>query len=126
MIKSTLDLRRQLPSPNLEPGEEIIERCSGSLDVGTSAFPVFRACNLYLTDRRLIIAQVRKVIRDFPYSKIDSLEITRRPWIAGKKKLQLKISLKSGRVFFVVMNEPERWLTSIASFAEMEVTKESE
>ncbi|MFH1652618.1 MAG: hypothetical protein ABIE74_01025 [Pseudomonadota bacterium] len=124
MIKSSLDLHRKLPTPMLEPEEKIIKKCSGTLDIGQKAFSTFRPCNIYLTDRRLMLAQVRKVIKDFRYSTIKELTIVKRNWLAGKKKLQLKITLKSGHVHFVVMNEPQDWLRLMAEFGDMKVIRQ--
>lgn len=121
MIKSSLDLRRNLPTPELEPGEKIVKKCTGTLDIGQKAFSTFRPCNIYLTDRRLLLAQVRKVIKDFRYSTIMDLAIIERKWLAGKRVPQLQITLKGGKMHFVVMNEPWVWLEKMAGLGGMKV-----
>lgn len=121
MIKSSLDLHRHLPAPELELGEKIVRKCTGTLDIGQKAFSTFRPCNIYLTDRRLLLAQVRKVIKDFRYSTIMDLAIIERKWLAGKRVPQLQITLKSGKVHFVVMNEPWMWLEEMAGLGGMKV-----
>lgn len=123
MIKSALDLYRVLPQNLFEPGEEVIKKCSGTLDVGQHAFPVFRPCNIYLTDHRLLLAQVKKVIREFPYEAINQLTIVKRRWLAGKLVPQLKIILKSGRIHFVVMDKPQDWLKEMAKRGKMKMSK---
>lgn len=124
MIKSGLDLHRELPSPKLESGEKVIRKCTGTLDTGRAAFSTFRPCNIYLTDRRLILAQVRKVIKDFRYSTIKELTVVKRKWLAGKMVPQLQITLKDGKVHFVVMNEPWVWLADMAGFGEMNIKQQ--
>lgn len=124
MIKSGLDLHRQLPSPKLESGEKVIRKCTGTLDTGRAAFSTFRPCNIYLTDRRLLLAQVRKVIKDFRYPLIRELTVVKRKWLAGKMVPQLQITLKDGKVHFVVMNEPWVWLADMAGFGEMNIKQQ--
>ncbi len=124
MIKSGLDLHRELPSPQLESGEKVIRKCTGTLDTGRAAFSTFRPCNIYLTDRRLLLAQVRKVIKDFRYSTIRELTVVKRKWLAGKMVPQLQITLKDGKVHFVVMNEPWVWLADMAGFGEMNIKQQ--
>lgn len=126
MIKSGLDLHRQLPTPQLESEEKVIRKCTGTLDVSRHAFPTFRPCNIYLTDRRLLLAQVRKVIKEFRYSLIKRLDIVKKEWLAGKKVPQLKITLKGGGVHFVVMNDPHIWLGEMAALGGMEVKRNAE
>jgi len=123
MIKSSLDLHRELPTPILEPEEKIVKRCTGNLDVGQKAFSTFRPCNIYLTDRRLMLAQVTKIIKTFRYNQIEQLTIIKRAWIAGKKIPQIRITLKSGGTSFVVMNHPEEWLKEMAKMGGMKVEK---
>lgn len=126
MIKSGLDLHRQLPTPQLESGEKVIRKCTGTLNTGRAAFSTFRPCNIYLTDRRLLLAQVRKVIKDFSYSTIKELGIVKRKWLAGKMVPQLQITLKNGKVHFVVMNEPWVWLTEMAEYGDLKVSQREE
>ena len=126
MIKSGLDLHRKLPSPDLESGEKIIRKCTGTLDMGRAAFSTFRPCNIYLTDRRLLLAQVRKVIKEFRYAAIQELTIVKRKWLAGKRVPQLQITLKDRRVHFVVMNEPWSWLTEMAPLGGMNIRQQTE
>lgn len=124
MIKSTLDLYRKLPQTLFESGEEVIKKCSGTLDVGQHAFPVFRPCNIYLTNRRLLLAQVTKVVGEFRYEEMGQLIIVKRRWLAGKLVPQLKIILKNGEIHFVVMDKSQDWLKEIAKRGKMKVGRE--
>lgn len=123
MIKSVLDLYRELPKGIFDPREEVIKHCSGTLDVGQYAFPVFRPCNIYLTHQRLLLVQVKKILKEFHLTDIQQLNILKRKWIAGKQIPQLKIILKNGHAYYVVMNKTQDWLKEISSLIDMNVEK---
>lgn len=119
MIKSYFDVVKKAPvRPDfIEPDEEFVEMSSASLDVGTRALSSWRLCNMYLTNRRLVLAQARKIIRDFRFDRIQKVTVVERPWIAGKKIPQLGIVMKSGKPYYVAVKDATSWLTEIARLA---------
>lgn len=119
MIKSYFDIRKKKPvRPDfIEPDEEFIEMSSASLDVGQRALSSWRLCNIYLTDRRLILAQARKIIKDFRFERIQRVTVVERPWIAGKKIPQLEIVMKSGTPYHVAVKDATSWLKEMARLA---------
>lgn len=116
MIKSYFDVVKKTPKrPDfIEPDEEFIEMASASLDVGQRALSSWRLCNIYLTDRRLILAQARKIIKDFRFDRIQRVAVVERPWIASKKIPQLEIVMKSGRPYYVAVKDATSWLKEAA------------
>lgn len=119
MIKSYFDVVKKEPvRPDfIEPDEEFIEMSSASLDVGTRALSSWRLCNIYLTDRRLILAQARKVIKEFIFDRIQRATVVERPWIAGKKIPQLEIVMKSGKPYYVAVKDATSWLKEMTRLA---------
>jgi len=125
MIKSSLDLHRKLPAPPLEPGEQILKKCTGTIELNKYSLPAFQPCNIYLTDRRLLLAQVTNIKREFRFNQILQLTIVKRPGVMGKQIRQIKISMKNGGAYFVAMNKPEEWLLEMAKRGKMRVEKKS-
>ena len=123
MIKSVLDLHKEFPRGIFDPSEKVIKFCSGTLNVGQYAFPVFRPCNIYLTQQRLLLVQVKKILKEFHLADIQQLSILKRKWIAGKQIPQLKIILKNGRAYYVVMNRTQDWLKEICQLTGMTIEK---
>lgn len=118
MIKSYFDIKKKKPAtPEFEPDEELIRMFSASVDVGTRALSSWRLCNIYLTNKRLVLAQARKIIREFRFDKILRVTVVERPWIAGKKIPQLEIVMKSGKPYYVAVKDATSWLTEMAKFA---------
>jgi len=123
MIKSSLDLHRELPAPELEPGETVSRRCTGTIEETKYSFASFTPCNIYLTDRRLLLAVVRKILKEFRFDRIEQMTVVKRTHNLGKKVPQLKISMKEGKTFFVAMRRPDEWLVEIAESGNMKVEK---
>jgi len=119
MIKSYFDVVKKEPvRPDfIGPDEEFVEMSSASLDVGTRALSSWRLCNIYLTNGRLILAQARKIIKDFRFDRIQRVTVVERPWIAGKKVPQLEIVMKSGKPYYVAVKDATSWLTEVARLA---------
>mgnify|MGYP001592737607 CR=1 FL=1 len=118
MIKSYFDLKKKTVIPDfIEPGEELVRMFSASLDVGNRALSSWRLCNIYLTNKRLILAQARKIIKEFVFDRIGRVTIVERPWIANKKVSQLEIIMKSCKVYYVAVNDATSWLTEMAKLA---------
>jgi hypothetical protein len=117
MIKSFLNMNKKPVTPEFEPGEELLRMFSASLDVGRSALSSWRLCNLYLTNKRLITGQARKVIRDFRFDQVERVTVVERPWIASKKIPQIEIVMKSGKIYFIAVRDATSWLTQMAEVA---------
>ena len=119
MIKSYFDVVKKTPKrPDfIEADEEFIEMFSASLDVGTRALSSWRLCNIYLTNRRLVLAQARKIIKEFRFNMIQKITVVERPWIASKKVPQLEIVMKSGKLYYVAVKNATSWLTEITRLA---------
>lgn len=119
MIKSYFDVVKKEPvRPDfIAPDEELVDMFSASLDVGTRALSSWRLCNIYLTNRRLILAQARKIIKDFRFDRIQRVTVVERPWIAGKKIPQLEIVMKSGKPYYVAVKDAASWLAEMARLA---------
>ena len=119
MIRSYFDVVKKAPvRPDfIGPDEEFIEMSSASLDVGQRALSSWRLCNIYLTNNRLILAQARKIIKDFRFDRIQRVTVVERPWIASKKIPQLEIVMKSGKPYYVAVKDATSWLKEIARLA---------
>lgn len=119
MIRSYFDIKKKTPViPDfIGPGEELIRMSSASLDVGTRALSSWRLCNIYLTNKRLVLAQARKIIKEFIFDRIGRITVVERPWIAGKKIPQIEIVMKSGKPYYVAVKDATSWLTEMAGLA---------
>lgn len=119
MVKSYFDVvKRKTVTPDfIEPGEKLVKNFSASLDVGQSALSSWRLCNVYLTNKRLILAQARKIIKEFIFNRIQRVTVVERPWIASKKIPQLEIVMKSGRPYYVAVKDATLWLKEMAELA---------
>ena len=119
MIRSYFDLKKKKPViPDfIGPDEQLVKTFSASLDVGQRALSSWRLCNIYLTDRRLVLAQARKIIKSFEFGNIEKVTVVERPWIASKKIPQLEIIMRSGRPFYVAVKDATSWLTEMAELA---------
>lgn len=117
MIKSFLDMNKKPVTPKLEPDEELVRMFSASLDVGRTAISSWRLCNIYLTSKRLMVGQARKVIQEFRFDQTERVTVVERPWIASKKIPQLEIVMKSGKIYYVAVKDATSWLSQMAELA---------
>lgn len=104
-------------TPEFEPDEELIKSFSASYDVGNAMISSWRLCNIYLTTKRLVLAQAKKIMKSFRFDEIKSGTIVERPWIARKKIPQIRINMKSGKVYYVAVNNATGWLKEMAGLA---------
>ncbi len=123
MIRSFLTMNKKPVTPSFEPDEELVRMFSASLDVGRTSLSSWRLCNLYLTNKRLIAGQARKVITDFKFDQVERVTVVERPWIASKKIPQLEIVKKSGKIYYIAVKDATSWLTQMAELAGWDVDK---
>jgi len=112
-MRSYLDtIRKPVNLPLLE-GEEVIKYYTASYDIGSSLASSWRLGNLYLTNKRLLFVQVRKILFEVLLSQIKSINIVKRGWILGKKVKQLNIVCEGRRVPYIAIKDPENWKWAI-------------
>lgn len=121
MIKSFLSMNKKPVTPPFEADEELVRMFSASLDVGRAALSSWRLCNIYLTNKRLIAGQARKVIKDFRFDQTERVTVVERPWIASKKIPQIEIIMKSGKTYYIAVKDATSWLTQMAELAGWDV-----
>jgi len=112
-MRNSLDLIRKPVSLPLLPGEEVIKYFTASYDVGSSLASSWRLGNLYLTNKRLLFVQARKILFEVCLSQIKAINIVKRRWILGKKVKQLNIVSEGRRVPYIAIKEPEEWKKTI-------------
>jgi len=112
-MKSYLDTIKKPVSLPLLQGEEVIKYYTASYDIGSSLASTWRLGNLYLTNKRLLFVQVRKILFDVLLSQIKTINIVKREWILGKKVNQLNIVREGRRVPYIAVKDPENWKRAI-------------
>ena len=112
-MKSYLDTIRKPVSLPLLPGEEVIKYYTASYDTGSSLASSWRLGNLYLTNKRLLFVQGRKILFQVLLSQIKTIHIVKRGWILGKKVKQLNIVSEGRRVPYIAIKDPENWKKAI-------------
>jgi len=120
-------MTKKITHPPLYENEELIRTATGSIDDGHTSLSTWKPCSIHLTDRRLIAAQIKKVVRQFQIDQIDKMEIVMRKWIAGKMIPQIVITMKGAgsRKNFVAVDKPEVWLRQIAELGGMKVERKA-
>lgn len=115
MTRSSLDMLRKPMDLPLAPDEEVVRCCTASYDVGTSLSSTWRLGNFYLTNKRLLFLQVRKIIFAICLRDIKEIDIVKRRWILGKQVKQLSILRESGgnRRVHIAIKDPEKWKEEI-------------
>jgi HSP20 family molecular chaperone IbpA len=108
-MRSYLDTIRKPVSLPLLPGEEVIKYYTASYDTGSSLASSWRLGNLYLTNKRLLFVQGRKILFQVLLSQIKTINIVKRGWILGKKVKQLNIVSEGRRVPYIAIKDPENW-----------------
>jgi len=73
----------------------------------------WRLGNLYLTNKRLLFVQVRKILFEVLLGQIKTINIVKRRWILGKKVKQLNIVSAGRRVPYIAIKDPEEWKKAI-------------
>ena len=112
-MRSDLDTIRKPISLPLLPGEEVIKYYTASHDIGSSLASSWRLGNLYLTNKRLLFVQGRKILFKVLLSQIKTINIVKRGWILGKKVKQLNIVSEGRRVPYIAIKDPENWKKAI-------------
>jgi len=112
-MKSYLDTIKKPVSLPLLQGEEVIKYYTASYDIGSSLASTWRLGNLYLTNKRLLFVQVRKILFEVLLSQIKTINIVKREWILGKKVKQLNIVREGRRVPYIAIKDPENWKREI-------------
>jgi HSP20 family molecular chaperone IbpA len=112
-MRSDLDTRRKPMSLPLLPGEEVIKYYTASYDIGSSLASSWRLGNLYLTNKRLLFVQGRKILFQVILSQIKTIHIVKRGWILGKQVKQLNIISEGRRVPYIAIKDPENWKKAI-------------
>jgi len=112
-MRSYLDTIRKPVSLPLLQGEEVIKYYTASYDIGSSLASSWRLGNLYLTNKRLLFVQGRKILFKVLLSQIKTINIVKRGWILGKKVKQLNIVSEGRRVPYIAIKDPENWKKAI-------------
>jgi HSP20 family molecular chaperone IbpA len=112
-MKSYLDTIKQPVKLPLLQGEEVLKYYTASYDIGSSLASTWRLGNLYLTNKRLLFVQVRKILFDVLLSQIKAIHIEKREWILGKKVKQLHILRDGRKVPYIAVKDPENWKREI-------------
>jgi len=125
-MRSYLDTIRKPVSLPLLPGEEVIKYYTASYDIGSSLASSWRLGNLYLTNKRLLFVQERKILFKVLLSQIKTINIVKRGWILGKKVKQLNIVSEGRRVPYIAIKDPENWKKAIEESVSMVRGQKSE
>jgi HSP20 family molecular chaperone IbpA len=112
-LRSYLDTIRKPVSLPLLQDEEVLKYFTASYDVGSSLASSWRLGNLYLTNKRLLFVQGRKILFEVLLSQIKTINIVKREWILGKKVKQLNIVREARRVPYIAIKDPENWKKAI-------------
>ena len=112
-MRSYLDTIRKPVSLPLLQDEEVLKYFTASYDVGSSLASSWRLGNLYLTNKRLLFVQGRKILLEVLLSQIKTINIVKRKWILGKKVKQLNIVSEGRRVPYIAIKDPEEWKKAI-------------
>ena len=112
-MKSYLDMIKKPVKLPLLQGEEVLKYYTASYDTGTSLASTWRPGNLYLTNKRLLFVQIRKILFDVLLSQIKTINIVKREWILGKKVKQLNIVREGRKVPYIAVKDPENWKREI-------------
>ena len=112
-MRSYLDTIRKPVSLPLLQGEEVIKYYTASYDIGSLLASSWRLGNLYLTNKRLLFVQGRKILFKVLLSQIKTINIVKRGWILGKKVKQLNIVSEGRRVPYIAIKDPENWKKAI-------------
>jgi len=108
-MRRDLDTIRKPVSLPLLPGEEVTKYYTASYDTGSSLASSWRLGNLYLTNKRILFVQGRKILFKVLLSQIKTINIVKRGWILGKKVKQLNIVSEGRRVPYIAIKDPENW-----------------
>ena len=108
-MRRDLDTIRKPVSLPLLAGEEVSKYYTASYDTGSSLASSWRLGNLYLTNKRLLFVQGRKILFMVLLSQIKVINIVKREWILGKKVKQLNIVSEGRRVPYIAIKDPENW-----------------
>ena len=112
-MRSYLDTIRKPVSLPLLQDEEVIKYYTASYDIGSSLASSWRLGNLYLTNKRLLFVQARKIQFEVLLSQIKTIDIVKRRWILGKKVKQLNIISEGRRVPYIAIRDPDDWKKAI-------------
>jgi len=112
-MRRDLDTIRKPVSLPLLPGEEVTKYYTASYDTGSSLASSWRLGNLYLSNKRLLFVQGRKILFMVLLSQIKVINIVKRGWILGKKVKQLNIVSEGRRVPYIAIKDPENWSKAI-------------
>jgi len=112
-MRRDLDTIRKPVSLPLLPGEEVIKYYTASYDTGSSLASSWRLGNLYLSNKRLLFVQGRKILFMVLLNQIKTINIVKRGWILGKKVKQLNIVSEGRRVPYIAIKDPENWKKAI-------------
>lgn len=110
---SDLDTIRKPVSLPLLQDEKVIKYYTASYDIGSSLASSWRLGNLYLTNKRLLFVQVRKILFEVLLSQIKTVNIVKRGWILSKKINQLNIVSEGRKVPYIAIKDPENWKKAI-------------
>jgi len=112
-MRRDLDTIRKPVSLPLLAGEEVSKYYTASYDTGSSLASSWRLGNLYLSNKRLLFVQGRKILFMVLLSQIKTINIVKRGWILGKKVKQLNIVSEGRRVPYIAIKDPENWSKAI-------------
>jgi len=112
-MRRDLDTIRKPVSLPLLPGEEVTKYYTASYDTGSLLASSWRLGNLYLTNKRILFVQGRKILFQVLLCQTKVINIVKRGWILGKKVKQLNIVSEGRRVPYIAIKDPENWSKAI-------------
>jgi len=125
-MRSYLDTIRKPVSLPLLAGEEVTKYYTASYDTGSSLASSWRLGNIYLTNKRLLFVQGRKILFQVLLCQIKAINIVKRGWILGKKVKQLNIISENRRVPYLAIKDPEGWKKTIEEGISLDRGQKSE
>lgn len=110
--KSSLDVQREVETPNYIEGEELIKWHQASYDVGGGFQQSWKFGHLCLTKKSICFENAGKVVFKLPYRHLFKISVVERLWILGKVIKQLYIVPRAGtgkKAYYIGISNPERW-----------------
>ena len=111
-LKSGLEMHREMETPSVIEGEEIIMSGQASYQDGMVTRTNWKPGYLYLTKERLVFMQGASRLFDVALNSLEEMSIVQRDWVPNKKVEQLHITQKNNgvsKVFYLFAKNLEEW-----------------
>ncbi len=116
LVKSGLDVVREMKSPTAIQGEKVLAHSQADYDAGSSSRSWWKLGFLYLTATRLIFTQGGNRLFEIPIDLLSKLQIVDRNWIPGKVVQQLRLTKGfdgEKSIFYLSVKKPLKWMKTI-------------